>query len=303
MPAGMHPSMEGTMKTRRAMQGYLLLSPAMLLILVLIAIPTVQTVYYSFFSYRTQTAAAGIKFIGLGNYARTFKDSLFWSSFSWTMLFTVVTVLLQLVIGMALALLMSKKIPGQGIVRAVILVPWAMPAIVAGIVWSQIFAYNGLLNNVLMTFGWIKESVAWLGTERSAKIAVIIGDIWKNTPYMSLLLLSGLLTIDKEYYEVATIDGASKWRQFWEITVPLVKPTMMVTILFRIIGAMRVYDLIVAMTNGGPGGSTTTVSMYAVNTFFTYGNIGYGSAMSVLLLLASVIISLFFVNSLQSRLG
>ena len=130
----------------------------------------------------------------------------------------------------------------------------------------------------------------------------MVADIWKNTPYMSLLLLSGLLTIDKEYYEAATIDGAGKWRQFCSVTVPLIKPTMMVTILFRIISAMRVYDLIVSMTNGGPGGSTTTVSMYAINTYFTYGNIGYGSAMSVVLLLISVIISLFFVDSLQSRL-
>ena len=112
-----------------------------------------------------------------------------------------------------------------------------------------------------------------------------------------------MLTIDKEYYEVATIDGASKWRQFCSITLPLLKPTMMVAILFRIISAMRVYDLIVAMTNGGPGGSTSTVSMYAINTFFQYGNIGYGSAMSVILLLVSVLISLLFVDSLQSRLS
>ncbi len=281
----------------------MMLAPAAILIFFLIAIPTVQTIFYSFFEYRTQTAALGIKFTGLKNYIKVFKDTFFWDTFSWTMIFTVFTVVLQLVIGMALALLMSKKIPGQGIIRAVILIPWAMPAIVAGIVWSQIFAYNGLINNVLKTMGFLQESFPWLGQELTAKFAVVFADIWKNTPYMSLLLLSGLLTIDKEYYEVATIDGAGKFRQFWSITVPLIKPTMMVTILFRIIGAMRVYDLIVAMTNGGPGGSTTTVSMYAVNTFFTYGNIGYGSAMSVVLLLASVLISLFFVDSLQSRLN
>ena len=286
---------------KREIRGYLLLAPAAILISVLILIPTVETIYCSFFNYRTQTAALGMQFTGLENYKRIISDSFFWDTFSWTIVFTVVTVGLELVIGMLLALLMTKKIPGQGVIRAVILVPWAMPAIVAGIIWSQIFAYNGFINNILSALPFVKENIAWLGNENLAKISVMIADIWKNTPYMSLLLLSGLLTINKEYYEAATIDGAGRWKQFWSITVPLVKPTMMVTILFRIISAMRVYDLIVGMTNGGPGGSTTTVSMYAINTYFTYGNIGYGSAMSVILLLVSVVISLFFVDSLKSR--
>ena len=289
------------MKRQNELRGYLLLAPAAILICVLILIPTIETIYCSFFSYRTQTAALGMKFTGLENYARILTDSFFWTTLWWTVIFTIVTVGLELVIGMLLALLMTKKIPGQGLIRAVVLVPWAMPAIVAGIIWSQIFAYNGFINNILSALPFVSGSFPWLGNETSAKIAVMIADIWKNTPYMSLLLLSGLLTINKEYYEAATIDGAGRWRQFWSITVPLVRPTMMVTILFRIISAMRVYDLIVALTNGGPGGSTTTVSMYAINTYFTYGNIGYGSALSVVLLLVSVIISLFFIDSLKSR--
>ena len=295
------PSIGGNMKRQNELRGYLLLAPAAILICVLILIPTIETIYCSFFSYRTQTAALGMKFTGLENYARILTDSFFWTTLWWTVIFTIVTVGLELVIGMLLALLMTKKIPGQGLIRAVVLVPWAMPAIVAGIIWSQIFAYNGFINNILSALPFVSGSFPWLGNETSAKIAVMIADIWKNTPYMSLLLLSGLLTINKEYYEAATIDGAGRWRQFWSITVPLVRPTMMVTILFRIISAMRVYDLIVAMTNGGPGGSTTTVSMYAINTYFTYGNIGYGSALSVVLLLVSVIISLFFIDSLKSR--
>ena len=295
------PVIGGKMKRRKEVRGYLLLAPSALLICVLILIPTIETVYCSFFNYRTQTAALGMKFIGLENYAKVFSDTFFWETFWWTIIFTVVTVALELVIGMLLALLMTKKIPGQGLIRAVVLVPWAMPAIVAGIIWSQIFAYNGFINNLLSALPFVQENYPWLGNESSAKVAVMIADIWKNTPYMSLLLLSGLLTINKEYYEAATIDGAGRWRQFWSITVPLVRPTMMVTILFRIISAMRVYDLIVAMTNGGPGGSTTTVSMYAISTYFTYGNIGYGSALSVMLLLLSVFISLFFVDSLKSR--
>lgn len=291
------------MHYRRTKLGYLLLLPALLLIGTLILYPTLETVYNSFFLYRTQTAAQGISFIGLGNYAKLLKDHVFWDALGWTILFTLLSVGLELVIGTFLAVLMTQKIPGQKLIRSTILIPWAMPMIVAGIIWAQVFSLDGFLNSVLKTAGFLEKSVPWLGTEATAKLAVLIADVWKNTPYMSLLLMAGMITIDKQYYEAAKLDGAGSWMQFWHITVPLVKPTMMVTLLFRIISAMRVYDLIVAMTNGGPGGSTTTVSMYAMNTYFTYGNIGYGSAMSVALLIISVIISLFFVDSLQSRLN
>lgn len=291
------------MNKRRTKYGYLLLLPALLLICLLILYPTVETVYNSFFHYRTQTAAQGIRFAGLGNYMKLLKDGFFWDSLVWTILFTILSVGLELIIGMFLAVLMSQKIPGQKLIRSTILIPWAMPMIVAGIIWAQVFSLDGFLNNILKTAGFLEQNVPWLGSALTAKIATLVADIWKNTPYMSLLLMAGIITIDRQYYEAAKIDGASSWKQFWSITVPLVKPTMMVTILFRIISAMRVYDLIVSMTNGGPGGSTTTVSMYAMNTYFTYGNIGYGSAMSVVLLIISIVISLFFVDSLQSRLS
>lgn len=291
------------MNKRRTKYGYLLLLPALLLICLLILYPTVETVYNSFFHYRTQTSAQGIRFAGLGNYMKLLKDGFFWDSLVWTILFTILSVGLELIIGMFLAVLMSQKIPGQKLIRSTILIPWAMPMIVAGIIWAQVFSLDGFLNNILKTAGFLEQNVPWLGSALTAKIATLVADIWKNTPYMSLLLMAGIITIDRQYYEAAKIDGASSWKQFWSITVPLVKPTMMVTILFRIISAMRVYDLIVSMTNGGPGGSTTTVSMYAMNTYFTYGNIGYGSAMSVVLLIISIVISLFFVDSLQSRLS
>lgn len=291
------------MNKRRTKIGYLLLLPALLLICLLILYPTAETLYNSFFYYRTQTAAQGIRFAGLGNYIKLLKDGFFWDSLIWTVLFTILSVGLELIIGMFLAVLMSQKIPGQKLIRGTILIPWAMPMIVAGIIWGQVFSPDGFLNNILRTAGFLERNIPWLGSAQTAKIATLVADIWKNTPYMSLLLMAGMITIDRQYYEAAKIDGAGSWKQFWCITLPLIKPTMMVTVLFRIISAMRVYDLIVAMTNGGPGGSTTTVSMYAMNTYFTYGNIGYGSAMSVVLLIISVIISLFFVDSLQSRLS
>ena len=278
-----------------------MLLPSVCLILVLIVYPTVNTVYQSFFEIRTQTAAQGPKFTGLGNYVKAFRDEHFWDTLSWTLAFTAVSVALELVIGMALALIMNREIPGQGLIRTAVLVPWAIPTIVSGIIWTQFFSQNGIVNSTLIAFRLIKEPLSWLGDEWLAKLSILIADVWKNTPYMSLLLLSGLLTISKDYYEAAEIDGASKLHQFISITLPLLKATMSVTILFRIISAMRVYDLIVAMTAGGPAGRTETVSMYAVNTYFTYGNTGYGSTLSVLLLIISVGISMLFVNSLKTK--
>lgn len=281
--------------------GYLLLLPSVILIAVLIVYPAVNTIYQSFFDIRTQTAALGPQFVGLKNYIRALTDEHFWDTMWWTLAFTAVSVFIELLIGMGLALIMNRNIPGQGVIRTAILIPWAIPTVVSGIVWTQFFSQNGMVNYIAQAMNLVQDPLNWLGNEWLSRLSILIADIWKNTPYMSLLLLSGLLTISKDYYEAAEIDGASKWQQFKKITLPLIKSTMSVTILFRIISAMRVYDLIVAMTGGGPAGRTETVSMYAVNTYFTYGNTGYGATLSVLMLIVSVFISLFFVDSLKTK--
>lgn len=281
--------------------GYLMLLPSVILILVLIVYPAINTIYQSFFEIRTQTAAFGPRFVGVQNYIKAFQDQHFWDTLWWTLIFTGVSVALELVIGMGLALLMNRKIPGQGIIRTAVLIPWAIPTVVSGIIWTQFFSQNGMVNSVLQWMNLIEKPLSWLGNEWLAKLSILIADIWKNTPYMSLLLLSGLLTISKDYYEAAQLDGAGKFQQFCRITLPLIKTTMSVTVLFRIISAMRVYDLIVAMTAGGPAGKTETVSMYAISTYFTYGNTGYGATLSVLMLLVSVAISMLFVNSLKTK--
>lgn len=289
------------MERRAKRAGYLLLLPSVVLIGVLIVYPAINTIYQSFFEIRTQTAALGPKFVAFKNYIRAFHDEHFWDTLWWTLIFTGVSVFIELVIGMGLALIMNKSIPGQGIVRTAILVPWAIPTVVSGIVWTQFFSQNGIANYVLKILNVISGPLNWLGNEWLAKMSILIADVWKNTPYMSLLLLSGLLTISKDYYEAADLDGAGRWKKFTRITLPLIRSTMSVTILFRIISAMRVYDLIVAMTGGGPAGRTETVSMYAVNTYFTYGNTGYGATLSVLMLILSIGISLLFTNSLKLK--
>ncbi|MCT4564763.1 MAG: sugar ABC transporter permease [Maledivibacter sp.] len=291
------------MHKRKQRIGYIFLLPAVLLVATLVFYPVMKTIYISLFEYRVQTIAQGSKFIGLDNYKKIFTDEHFIESFKWTVQFTGISVILELILGITLALIMNRKIFGQGIIRTAILIPWAIPTIVSGLIWAYMFGHNGIINAELYAMGIISEYIPWLTEEITAKAAVIIADVWKTTPYMSLLLLAGLQNVPKNLYEAASIDGANKIQQFFRVTLPLIKPAMMVAILFRVVAALRIYDLIAAMTSGGPAGTTESLSIYTISTYFTYGNIGYGAALAVAMLVLSLIISLLFVNALKTKVG
>ncbi len=288
---------------KQTINGYLLLMPAMLLICILILGPAIKTIYQSFFDMRTQTMALGYNFVNFENYKKVFQDEYFLKTLKWTLQFTCISAFFQMIIATGLALLMNKEMRGQGFIRLVILLPWSIPVIVSGIVWTKIFSYNGVINTFLIQTGITSQAINFFGVSLNAKFAVIVAEVWKSTPYLSLLILAGLLIIPKEYYEAAKIDGAGSIKSFIHITLPCLIPTLSVVLLFRIIGLMRSYGLMVAMTGGGPGGETQTAAMYAVDTFFRYGKISYGSAVSVVMLLVSALISLLFVNSLQSKVA
>lgn len=290
------------MDKKRTRFGYFMLLPSAILVIILIIFPTFQTIYNSFFEYRVQTWLLGRQFIGLDNYRAILKDDVFFSTLKWTLQFVFFTVTIETVIGILLALLMNRKMPGQGIIRAAILIPWAIPTLVAGIIWQSFFAQNGIINGLLYKFGLINEYIPWLTETFSAKFAIIFADIWKTTPYMSLLILAGLQTISKSLYEAADIDGATKFQQLFKITLPVIKKSLMITVLFKAIKAIRVYDIVAAMTSGGPAGTTQTLSTYAVNTYFTHGNIGYGSAISTVMLLIAIVVCLLFSSLIQSKL-
>jgi multiple sugar transport system permease protein len=198
------------MEKQKLRNGYLLLLPSVFLVGVFIVYPTLKTTVDSFFEIRTQTAALGAKFIGFANYIRAFRDNHFLDTILWTMAFTFGSVVIELIIGMALALVMKIPGKGQGLIRTSILVPWALPTIVSGIIWTQFFSQNGFINFIFTKCHILKSPVTWLGGVVTARFSILIADIWKTTPYMSLLLLAGLLTISKDYYEAAEIDGANK---------------------------------------------------------------------------------------------
>lgn len=283
--------------------GYLMVMPALICIGLISLYPVIQTFWLSLHRLRLQFPNM-TKFIGLQNYITIFSDDRFVNATINTVEFTVISVALELVFGLGVAMLMNKEYKGRGLMRAAALVPWAIPTTVSAMMWK--FIYNdqlGVLNDILVRIHLIPAYKAWLGSEATAMGAAITADVWKTTPFMALLLLAGLQVIPKELYEAARVDGASPWRQFVTITLPLLRPTILVALIFRTLDAFRVFDLIYVLTGGGPGNSTETLSVYAYKTLFRNMDFGMGSTMAVLIFVFIFIISLIYIRILGSGNG
>ncbi|MGB9678755.1 MAG: carbohydrate ABC transporter permease [Thermoanaerobacteraceae bacterium] len=281
------------------MLGYLLVTPALLCIFTIALYPVFDTFRLSLFHMRLQLINL-THFIGFANYVTLFEDSRFWAATLNTVVFTVVSVTFELILGMIMALLMNKKFRGTGLVRAAVLIPWAIPTIVSALMWK--FIYNdqyGVLNDIFNRLGLIHGYVAWLGNPSSAMGAAIFADVWKTAPFMALLLLAGLQNISNDLYEAAKVDGAGSIRQFIRITLPLLKPTILVALIFRTLDAFRVFDLIFVMTGGGPGNSTETLSIYAYKTLFRNLDFGLGSAMSVIIFIFVFLFAMMYIRLLD----
>ena len=265
----------------QARLAWILISPTVLVLTIVILIPIAQSLYQSLFG-RPRLEDNGFfstiePFVGLKNYTDIFSSAgeRFWVAFYNTTLFGVVTVVLETVLGVAMALIMHKAMKGRGIVRASILVPWAIPTAVSAILWGWIFNQNGVANAIL------GRHVMWASGDLSAKAAIIIADVWKTAPYIGLLTLAGLQLIPDEVYEAAKIDGASAWKRFTSITLPLVKPALVVAVVFRALDALRIFDLPYILI-GPRKGSVETLSMLVQDES---SNSRYGSAAAYALIL------------------
>ncbi|TKD69285.1 carbohydrate ABC transporter permease [Pseudalkalibacillus hwajinpoensis] len=242
-------------------------------------------------------------FIGLDHYKENLTDQRMWRSLWNTSVFTFISVLAELILGLAIALLINKAFLGRGLIRASILIPWAIPTAVAALMWKFLYdGQNGIVAKLFEDFGLIDRMAMLLTTDTGAMFSVIFADVWKTTPYMALLLLAGLQTIPSSLYEAASIDGANKWKQFVTITVPLLKSSLLVALLFRTLDAFRVFDLVYVLTGGGPANSTETISMLAYTLMFKQTNFGEGSAISVVVFICVAIISGIFIKLLGSEL-
>ena len=240
--------------------GWLFAAPALLLMGLVNAVPIAQTFRLS------------------RDHGQILSDGRLWASLRNTILFTATTVTTELVLGLALALLLSRPFRGRGFVRACALIPWALPTAVMAMAWRWIFnSEYGVFGDLLYKAHLSPTpNIPWLASSGTAMFACAFADIWKTTPFMAILLMSGLASIPKELYEAAGIDGAGPVRQFFLITVPLLSPTMALAVLFRAVSAFGVFDLIWVLTGGGPGGSTQTIALYVYDTVFRYQEIGYG---------------------------
>ncbi|GAB3058874.1 carbohydrate ABC transporter permease [Virgibacillus ainsalahensis] len=242
-------------------------------------------------------------FIGLANYGKYLQDGRMWQSLWNTVFFTVVTVALELVIGLAVALLINRAFKGRGFVRASVLIPWAIPTAVAAMMWGFLYdGQSGIVAHYMEVLNLIPEASWLLSTADGGMFSIILADVWKTTPYMALLLLAGLQTIPGPLYEASNVDGANKWQQFWKITLPLLKSSILVALLFRTLDAFRVFDLIYVLTGGGPANATESISVYAYKTLFAQQNFGEGSVLSVIVFLSVALISFLFVKLIGSDL-
>ena len=295
-----------TIKARERRTGLYLTIPAILVLLLVFAYPIARSLWLGFFAENLGTGLEAV-FIGLGNYGRLLGDGNFWQTLGTTVRFTVITVLLELIIGLGIALVLNRAFRGRGVVRTIAILPWALPTALIGVVWAWIFNDQfGIANDILLRLGAVtpQSTVNWLGEPFTANVAVIFADVWKTTPFISILLLAGLQSIPGDLYEAHALDGGNAWQGFWRITLPLLMPQIVIATLFRFAQAFGIYDLIQVMTGGGPGGATQVVALYIYSNAMRYLDFGYASALIVvtfLLLILAVILCRYLINRSRAK--
>ena len=275
-------------------RGLWFLAPMFGFVILLILIPVTGTLFNSLFRDLIYLPP---RFVFVDNFKALAADPAFWGAVRFSLLFVLVSVPLQVLIGLGMALTLNEPMPLRGVVRACVLVPWAIPAAVAGRLFQLVYNYSyGAANYLLGLLHITQEPVNWLGTSLGAFVAVVAADTWQTTPFAAIILLAGLSAIPEDLYAQARIDQAGLVRRFRSITLPLLRPVLVVTLLFRTIQALRVFDLVFVLTGGGPGGTTESLSMLAYR-HFAAGDFGYGSAASVVLFFIALAASVFWVRA------
>jgi ABC-type sugar transport system permease subunit len=285
---------------------WLCVAPAALLIASIALFPLVFTAWESLFSHDLRMPWRGRPFVGVGNYAELAGSARFWAALAHTGLFTVISVTVELVLGLALALVLHHIRRGRAAARALALVPWAIPTVVAALVWQFMFSDAGAVNAALIRSGIVDASPGWLVDSVLAWVPVIVADVWKTTPFVALLLLAGMQSIDPDLYDAARTDGARAWQSFWHVTLPLLRPALLLVVVFRTLDAVRVFDLIYVLTGGGPGTATEPVAVFAFSALMQHLRFGLGSAAAIAVFamscgLAAIIIRLLGADPTQER--
>jgi multiple sugar transport system permease protein len=291
---------------RRSMQqnerllGWLLLTPAFTLLAMIVVYPVAALIWTSFHRVDQSIGQGVAPFVGLENYIDAFKDDHFWSATFNTFLYIIITVPGALLVGLGIALLANLPFRVKWPVRLGLLLPWALPVVFAGLIFRWFFEYEqGIVNDIIRRLGATPPQ--WLSSPNLAFFAICITIIWKTSSFVALVLLAGLQTIPKELYEAAEVDGATRWEQFWNVTLPMLRPAIVVALIFRTITAIQTFDIPYAMTKGGPGNSTETLAMLIHKTTIDFLDFGYGSAQAVILFIISMVATSFYLRHTRRK--
>lgn len=278
-----------------ALVPYLLLAPAYALVTLVLVYPAIENVLLSLWSWRITSPARGV-FVGLENYRRLLlEDPEFWPVLGFTAAFTVSTIALEFLLGLGTALLLSGLGRGRRVLTPFVLLPYMIPAVVVGLVWRLLWTKDyGLVNFLLGRVGI--RPVLWLGEPFAAGVAVVVSEVWRSTPFVTLVLLAGLAALPLEPHEAAAVDGASRWQAFRHVTLPLLLPSITVALLFQTIFKLRVFDLIFILTGGGPGIATLPLGILVYRQYFRYFEGGYAAALAVIVLLIGAAVSTVYLR-------
>ena len=287
-----------TLAQQDALIGLALILPAFLIIAGISLQPILSTLYLSFFE-----VPRGINlqntFVGFGHYLALLREPIFWASIGRTLYFTIVSVGLELILGLAIAQLIHAHPPGWQFLRTSLIIPWAVPTIVNGTMWRWIYnADYGALNGLLYQLGLINKYIPWLTMPNVAMNLVILADIWHSVPFIAPILQAALATLPADLEEAAAVDGATAWQYFWFIRLPLLRPAILVALIIRTVEAFRVFDIIYVITNGGPANGTVTISYLTYLEMFSFGHAGRGSALSFLISIFTLVLAFIYIRVL-----
>jgi multiple sugar transport system permease protein len=290
------PSSASSWRRDEARLAWVLALPALGIIALVALFPILWTIWESLHLHDLQMPWLGRPFVGAANYVEALSDERLWRALAHTASFVAMSVSLELAVGLVLAVALEKGFRARELVRTAILLPWAIPTAVVALVWRFMFESPAGLATALLTQLGVTPPT-WFADAVAAWIPLVLADVWKTTPFVALLLLAGLQNIDRSVYEAAEVDGAGPWRQFVEITLPLLRPALLVALLFRTLDAFRVFDVVYVMTGGGPGTATEPIALYAFSTLLQHLRFGLGSALSVIIFAVAFVFALVSIRS------
>jgi ABC-type sugar transport system permease subunit len=287
------------MAVRDARLAWLLAAPAIAVLVVVAIGPIAATGWEALHGHDLRLPWLGRPFVGLSNFVEAVRDPRFRDAVGHTIAFAVISVPLELAFGLALALLMHASVRGRDVIRVTALLPWTIPTVVAALIWRFLFdAQSGVVGDLLQAAGLTSASFDWFVHPIAAWVPIVIADVWKTTPFVAILLLAGLQTIDPSLDEAARIDGAGPLRRLITITLPLLRPAIVVATAFRVLDALRLFDLAYVMTGGGPGTATEPLSLYAFVAIMQRLRFGYGAALSITVFLMTFVFALIWIRAM-----